>query len=139
VSDFTVAVHIASTTSSARNARSTIDVAICDADPLSDLAEGRGATRSARGTAIIARIQPAQEPVGSCKVRCRYGLDEAVPTPGAEKTCDSGDVGELLQLVMIEATSNVPVPIVGVAAAPPRRLEELDISFEFTPEPALTS
>jgi len=69
-----------------------------------------------------------------------YGLlDEAAPTPGAENTCDSGVVGEPLQLVMIEAMSSVPVPIFGVEAAPPGTLEELDIAVAFTPEPALTS
>jgi len=79
--------------------------------------------------------------MGSCDVRSAmgYGLEEAVPVPGAEKTCDRGVVGEPLQLDMIDATSNVPVPTVGVEAAPPRTLEELDISVAFAPEPALTS
>jgi hypothetical protein len=81
----------------------------------------------------------AQEPVGSSRGAMYYGLDEAVPAPGAEKTCDSGVVGELLQLVMIDAVSNVPVPSVDVEPAPPRRLDELDIAFALTPEPALTS
>jgi len=68
-----------------------------------------------------------------------YWLDEAAPAPGAEKTCDSGVVGEPLQLEMIEAMSNVPVSIAGVEAAPPGRLEELDIALAFMPEPALMS